>query len=160
VGLYLVTLLSIASVAWGYSSNGMTIQAIFMILIGMIWAFGQIKWTWIGSLGLVLVTIAAILGMLLNFPVMPMIAAILFAFIAWDLAEFNRRLKQAAQQDDVESLERRHFIRLGFILAAGAGVVVLTRIIRVRINFEVAALLVLAGVWGISLLVGRLRENE
>jgi hypothetical protein len=36
----------------------------------------------------------------------------------------------------------------------------LTRFIRVRFTFEIAALLVIVGVWGISLLVGRLRRSE
>jgi hypothetical protein len=136
----------------------MTYPAIILILAGITWVVGQIKWTWIGSLGFAMVTIAAVLGIFLNFPVMPNIAGIMFAFIAWDLAEFNSRLKQAAKHDDMKSIERRHLIRLGLILAASWGVVLLTRTIRVRFNFEVAALLVLAGVWGISLLVGRLQK--
>jgi hypothetical protein len=91
---------------------------------------------------------------------MPMITGIMFAFIAWDLVDFNNRLKRAGKLDDTKALESRHILRLGLILAAGWGVVLLTRIIRVRFNFEVSAFLVLAGVWGVSLLVGRLRNNE
>jgi hypothetical protein len=158
--LYLSTLLSVAIVAWGYFTHGMTYPAIILIVGGITWVVGQMKWTWIGSIGFAMVTITAVIGIFLDFPVMPIIAGIMFAFIAWDLAEFNSRLKQAAKHDDKKSIERRHFIRLGLILAAGWGVVLLTRTIRVRFNFEVAALLVLAGVWGISLLVGRLRRNE
>jgi hypothetical protein len=158
--LVMSALLSSILVAWGYYSNGLIIPAIILILIGIIWVFGQYKWVWFGSFGLMLVTIAAIAGIMLNFPVMPMITGIMFAFIAWDLVDFHNRLKRAGKLDDTKALESRHILRLGLILAAGWGVVLLTRIIRVRFNFEVSAFLVLAGVWGVSLLVGRLRNNE
>jgi len=158
--LVLSTLLSVAIVTWGYFANGLTNQTIILIVVGISWIFGQIKWAWFGSLGLTLMTLAAITGILLGFPVLPMIAGVMFAFIAWDLTDFNNRLKQAGKRDDTKGLESLHFSRLGLILAAGWGVVLLTRFIKVRFNFEVAALLVLVGVWGISLLVGRLRNNE
>jgi hypothetical protein len=97
---------------------------------------------------------------MLNFPIMPMITGIMFAFIAWDLGDFNNRLKRAGKLDDIKGLEGRHLLQLGLILVAGWGVVLLTRIIRVRFNFEVSTILILVGVWGVSLLVRRLRNNE
>ena len=159
-GLYLSISLSIALVAWGFYANGYTTQAVGFVIFGFAWIIGQIRWAWIASLGLAVVTFAAVMGIFYNLPISLMSAGALFAFIAWDLAEFHFRLKKAAKEDSIAMLERRHFARLGLILIVGCGVILITRFLRVRLNFEIAALLVLAGVWGISLLVGRLRRNE
>ncbi len=72
----------------------------------------------------------------------------------------NQRIKQGSEEDQLNRLTLNHFARLGLVLALGFGVVALTRFIRLRFNFEMAALLTLAGVWGLSLLVGRLRREE
>jgi hypothetical protein len=158
--LYLGAILSVVILVLEYFFQGMTYQTLALVVVGVVWVLGQIRWTWIGSLGMVFVTIAALAGVFLGLPVLPMISAIMFAFIAWDLSDFNGRLKLAAKQDDVRNLERNHLLRLGLVLGAGWGVVLLTRIIRVRFTFEIAALLALLGVWGISQLVGKLRRNE
>jgi hypothetical protein len=159
-GLYLSISLSVALVTWGFFAYGFATQALGLVIFGIAWIIGQIRWAWIASLGLSVVTLAAVLGIFYNLPISLMAGGALFAFIAWDLAEFHFRLKKAAKEDYIGAFEGRHFTRLGFILIAGFGVVLFSRFFRVRFNFEIAALLVLAGVWGISLLVGRLRRSE
>jgi hypothetical protein len=158
--LYLSISLSIAFVAWGFYINGFTAQAVGLVIFGLAWIIGQIKWAWIASLGLAVVTMAVVMGIFYNLPIWLMTGGALFAFIAWDLAEFHFRVKKAAKEDSIATLERLHFTRLGLILLVGCGIILLTRFLRVHINFEISALLVLAGVWGISLLVGRLRRDE
>jgi hypothetical protein len=158
--LYLSISLSVALLIWGFFANGFTTQALGLVIFGIAWIIGQIRWVWIASLGLAVVTLGAVLGIFYNLPVALMAGGVLFALIAWDLAEFHFRLKKAAKEDAIGTLERRHFTRLGLIIGLGCAIILFTRFLRVRFNFEVAALLILAGVWGISLLVGRLRRSE
>ena len=138
----------------------MVYPAIAIAVLGLLWLWGQVKWGWIGSVGMLLAVIAAVAGIFLGLSVSPMTSAVMFAFIAWDLTDFHGRLKLAAEQDDVGNFERNHLTRLGLVLAAGWGAVLLTGNIRVRFTFEIAVLLVLVGIWGMSQLVGRLRRDE
>lgn len=160
VGLFLSTFLSTAMLASGYFSVGMPVQAYGLMAVGVIWMFGQVRWTWVASIGLSVMTLAAALGLMYRLPMWLMVGGFLFALISWDLLEFNKRVKQGSDEDPLHRLTLDHFVRLGLVLILGFGVVALTRFIRLRFNFEMAALMTLAGVWGISLLVGRLRSRE
>jgi len=160
IGLFLCTFLSIAMMAFGYFGAGMFNQAIGLMAVGAVWMIGQIKWTWVASMGLSIMTLAAAIGLIYKLPMALMIGGFLFAFIAWDLMEFKSRVKQGSEEDQLNVLTMKHFARLGLVLALGFGVIALTRLIRLRFNFEVAALLTLAGVWGLSLLVGRMRRGN
>jgi len=159
VGLYLSLFLSVALLSWGFLANGFLYPALGLAAFGIAWALGQLKWAWIGSLGLAVITLAAVLGIFYNLPISLMAGGALFALTAWDLEEFHLRLKKASKEDDVNGIIRGHFVRLGMVLASGGGIILLAWFMRVRFNFEVAALLVLAGVWGISLLVRRLQRD-
>jgi hypothetical protein len=160
VGLFLCTFLSIALMAAGYSSAGMDIQTFGLVAVGLVWMIGQVRWTWVATIGLSLMTLAAALGMMYGLPMSWMVGGFLFALISWDLVEFRSRIKQGSEEDPLNRLALNHFIRLRLVLILGFGVLALTRFIRLRFNFEMAALLALVGVWGISLLVGRLRSRE
>jgi hypothetical protein len=160
IGLVLSTFLSIAMIAAGYLSGGMVNQAFGLIIIGLAWMAGQIKWKWVASIGLSIMTLAAALGLIYMLPTALMVGGFLFAFITWDLMEFKSRIKHGSHEDQLRILTSKHFIRLGLVLALGFAVVALTRFIRLRFNFEMAVLLTLVGVWGLSLLVGRLRREE
>jgi hypothetical protein len=159
-GLYICTLLSTAMIAAGFYGAGMINQTFGLVVFGLAWMAGQHKWIWIASLGLGVMTLAAVIGLLYHLPAPLMIGGFLCAFIAWDLSDFNSRVKLASKDDDHGRLTQLHILRLGMVIGVGFGVAVLTRYIRVRFNFEIAALLILAGVWGLSVLVGRLRRGE
>ena len=160
IGLFLCTVLSIAMMAFGYFGAGMINQAIGLMAVGAVWMIGQTKWTWVASTGLSIMTLAAAIGLIYKLPMALMIGGFLLAFIAWDLMEFKSRVKQGSEEDQPNVLTMKHFARMGLVLALGFGVIALTRFIRLRFNFEVAALLTLAGVWGLSLLVGRMRRGN
>jgi len=160
VCLVLSASISIGLIAWGYSSINLIAQAVLLVILGIAWIYGLFWKDWASSLGLVLMTLAAIIGVFHGLSILLVAASFLFAFVAWDLSEFYSRLNQAARVDPMGSLERGHLYRLGFVLVSGFGFAALTRFIRLRFSFEVAAILVLAGIWGISLLVGRLRRAE
>ncbi len=89
VSLFLSTFLSIAVMAAGYFSAGMEIQAFGLMGVGVVWMLGQIKWTWVASIGLSIITLAAALGFFYELPMWLMVAGFLFAFMAWDLVEFK-----------------------------------------------------------------------
>lgn len=158
--LYICVFLSTAMIAAGFYGAGMIYQTFGLIVFGLAWMAGQRKWTWVASLGLGVMTLAAVIGLLYNLPAPMMIGGFLCAFIAWDLSGFNSRVKLAAKDDNHGRLAQLHLLRLGMVIGAGFGVVMLTRTIRVHFDFEMAALLIIAGVWGLSVLVGRLRRSE
>jgi hypothetical protein len=158
--LYLSISLSVILTSLGFFSEGFINPALGLMVFGVVWIIVQNKWVWIASVGISVMAIAAIVGVYFNLSTLFTAGGALFAFIAWDLAEFNSRLRRASKEDDVRGLSKSHFYRLGGILLAAIAFLMLTRFIRVRFTFEIAALLVIVGVWGISLLVGRLRRSE
>jgi hypothetical protein len=158
--LIVSALLSTFLLAWALVAEEWIYPAIALALLGIAWTLAQFKWRWVSSLGFALITLLVILGVIFNLSALLLASAEVSAFIAWDLAEFFNRVRQASPKDDIGKLEQKHFTRLGLVLVAGVGSALLVRLVKVRFSFEVGALLVLAGIWGVSILVGRMRRNE
>jgi hypothetical protein len=159
-GLTICTLLSTGMIAVGYYGAGMINQTFGLIVLGLAWMAGQHKWAWVASLGMIFMTLASAIGLLYNLPAVLMVGGFLFSFIAWDFSDFNSRVRLASKDENHGRLTKLHILRLGLVIVVGFGIVMLTRYIRLRFNFEIAALLIIAGVWGLSVLVGRLRRGE
>lgn len=158
--LIVSALLSTLLLAYALFADGLIYPAIALAILGIAWTLAQLKWRWVSSLGFALITLLIILGVIFNLSALLLASAEVSAYIAWDLAEFYSRVRQASPKDDIRKLEQRHFTRLGLVLAAGIGAALMVRLVKVRFSFEVGVLLVLSGIWGVSFLVGRLRRNE
>ena len=82
------------------------------------------------------------------------------ALAAWDLTDFEQRLDLAARPAERPALERTHLTRLGVVLLIG---LVLSeaalRLTGVRVNFEWAVVFIFIGAWGLTMLIGWLRER-
>jgi hypothetical protein len=160
IGLVLSILLGSASLAIGYSQGGAPAYSIWFLMLGGLWLLTHVrKWYWFSSIALLGILAAAAFGVWSEFPVVWMLLGALGGLLGWDLSDFARRLSYASPMDDTRSLERLHLERVGIVAALGFGLAVLSVVIRVeRLAFEVAVVLVLLAVLGLTRLVIGLRR--
>ncbi len=79
-----------------------------------------------------------------------------FAFLATDLTDFDARLRFAAPEDDVPSLERRHMLRLLSVTLVGGAFSVLALGTHVVIPFGWVLIVTILAIGGITLTIRRL----
>jgi hypothetical protein len=161
--LSLFTLIGAASafLAWDWAAGGFALVAVLIATGGLLWILAETRgWRPAANLGFLLGALAAGAGEWYRLPPAPLLLALVLTLAAWDLADFSRRLASAAKEDDIPALERRHFARLGLVLALGAGLGWAALNLRsVRFKFEIAAVLALLGTWGLTQLILRLRKT-
>lgn len=160
VGFILSVILGTGSLAYGYSQMGLTNPTRWLVLLGILWLLAHWrKYYWFSSLALFIIIVAAAYGVWVEFPTMWMLLGALGGLLGWDLSDFARRLSYAASTDDVVGMERRHLARVGIVATLGFGLALLSLYIRInRLAFEVAVLLVLLAVLGLTRLVIGLRK--
>jgi hypothetical protein len=112
------------------------------------------------SLALVLVVLAAAIGLWRKLDLSLALLAVFCTLAAWDLDSFSRRLSFASAEDNPTLLERQHLLRLSLILLLAAGISYLSISIHVESSFEWSAILVIATFTGIGALVSWLRHRE
>jgi hypothetical protein len=161
---FLTQLLSIAlgvsSLAWAYYSSGLTAPARWLLILGAVWLVAAWRrWRWFAAPGLFVLVAAAGLGLWIGLPFGWMIAGALGGLFAWDLTDFERRLRQAAPGDDRGGLEARHLARLGLVALAGLGSASVAMAVRLQFSFEWALLLGIVAAAGFLQLAGWLRSR-
>jgi hypothetical protein len=158
--LVLSILLGSVSLAIGYSLAGASAYSLWFLMLGGLWLFTHVrKWYWFSSIALLIIVFAAAYGVWSEFPVVWMLLGALGGLLGWDLSDFARRLSYASPMDDTRGLERLHLERVGIVAALGFGLAILSVVIRVeRLAFEVAVVLVLLAVLGLTRLVIGLRR--
>ena len=156
----LSVILGTGSLAYGYLQMGLTNQTRWFVFLGILWLVAQWrKYYWFSSLALFVIIIAAAFGVWVEFPTIWMLLGALGGLLGWDLSDFARRLSYAASTDDVAGMERRHLARVGIVAVLGLGLALLSLYIRInRLAFEVAVVLVLLAVLGLTRLVIGLRR--
>ena len=160
VAMVLSIIVGIISLAYGYSQEGFSDYALWIVLLGIVWVLAHWRRLyWFSSIALFLMTFAAGFGVWQEFPLIWMILGALGGLLGWDLSDFARRLRYAAPTDDIEGMERRHLARVGVVAALGLGLAYLSAVIQVRrLAFEVAVGLILFAALGLARLVLRLRK--
>ena len=160
IAMTLSIILGIASLAYGYSQADLASPARWIVLLGILWLGAQWRRVyWFSSVAFFLVIVAAAFGVWREFPPVWMLLGALGGLLGWDLSDFARRLRYAAPEDDVETLERRHLARVGVVAVLGLGLAYLSAVIQVRrLAFEVAVALILFAALGVTRLVVRLRR--
>lgn len=152
--------LATGSLALGYFSSGYWIGGLSAIAVGAIWYSGwQQDLTWPASLGLIYSIGSAGLGVLLGLSQIWMVVAVVAALSAWDLDYFSRRLRTARRVENASALEMRHLFRLALVDGAAilfAGTALLA---RVNFSFGIAFLAGLLAIYGLSRLIGYLRQE-
>lgn len=160
IAMIISILAGTGSLAIGYSQMGLGGPARWFLVMGVLWlASHWRRWHWFSSLGLLVAVGAAAYGVWREFPMIWMLLGALGGLLGWDLSDFARRLGFAAPMDDTSGLERRHLERVGIVAALGMGLALLSLFIRInRLAFEVAVILVLLAVLGLTRLVIGLRK--
>jgi hypothetical protein len=120
ISLIISILASIGSFAWGYWQAGFESTAQWMLAFGAFWLFAHWqKWRWVASVWVVLAVLLGIVSVWWNVTFGWVLSGAMFAVFAWDLTEFQEKLKQLPPREDARGMTRRHLLRIG-LLAKGA----------------------------------------
>jgi hypothetical protein len=142
----------------GYTQSRLIPAAVGCFVIGLFWIYSERRgWHWVAPAGLFVFVIAAGAGVWIRLPPILMALSVLGSLMAWDLAGFSRRSKDAAPEDDLRSLEKSHLLQLASLGAAGLVLILAAMLINLRISFGWMFLLVLAAMFGIMQMVRRYR---
>lgn len=147
-------ILSVGLLTAGYSINNSKWLAVGILVLGINWIIGLMRsWKWSLPAGLFLTFGISTVGLSMNFQPAYMLAGAIFAFLAWDLAEFAGRLRLAAKEDGTSVLERTHIKRVTAIMFIGGGMCALASLVKIKITFEWMVFIMLFGVWGIGQMI-------
>lgn len=160
VAMVLSIIMGIISLAYGYSLEGFSEYALWIVLMGSVWVLAHWRRLyWFSSVAMLLMLFAAGFGVWQNFSLMWMFLGALGGLLGWDLSDFTRRLRFAAPTDDIVGMERRHLARVGVVAAMGLGLAYISNALQIRrLAFEVAVGLILLTALGLTRLVIRLRK--
>ena len=158
---YISLVVGIGSLASGYLAEGFAASAYWILSLGAVWLFAEIRRArWVASLGFLACVTAAGYGLWIDLSPGWMLAGAFGALIVWDLSDFQRRVQDAAPEDEVAGLVRRHLLRLAIVTAVGLGFSLAGMFFRMRFSFEWAAFLAILSALGVTYLVGRIRRGE
>ncbi len=144
-----------------YYNSSLAPVAIGCFVVGLFWLFSRWRrWAWVASLGLVIFVGAAVLGLWIGLSPILMTCSVLGGLLAWDLADFSRRLYRAAPEDDLRKLENKHLVRLVILGVIGLSLSLVAMYLNLRISFGWMFLLAFAALLGLMQLVKRLRRGE
>jgi hypothetical protein len=159
--LYVSLAVGTLSLAWGYQTGGFSKAVIWILVCGGIWALAQARrWLWVPSVGFLAAVTLAGFGLWMSLPGGWMLAGALGALLAWDLSDFERRLRTAAPGDDTAGLERRHLLRLTIIAGLAFLFSLFGMLSRLEFSFEIIAFLTLLAALGLTQLIGRMRRRD
>ncbi|MGA2489422.1 MAG: hypothetical protein ABSF99_04440 [Anaerolineales bacterium] len=79
--------------------------------------------------------------------------------MAWDLADFSRRLQDAAPDDDLQKLENNHLVRLASLGTISLALTLTALLLHLRISFGWMMLLTVVAIFGMMQLVNRVRRG-
>ena len=153
--------LDTAALAWGYQSAGFSSISLGSLALGVLWLIATWrKKGWAAAVGLFATVVAAGLGVLVGVPPGWMLAATLFALIAWDLTRFRERLTLAFFEDDLAGLERRHLLRLSILAMTALLLSSIPMVITLKISFEWILLLAMVSAIGIAQIVRWIKSTK
>ncbi|HNN13614.1 MAG TPA: hypothetical protein PKL78_08655 [Anaerolineales bacterium] len=136
--LYVSILYSAGSLAWGYLSYAGNGAVVFWIVtFGIFWlAAAWKRWRWVSTIGIVLALPLAVIGLWLNIVAGWMFGGAIFALLAWDLTEFQRKMKFMPAREDIRGMERRHLMRISLVTLIGLGLASIFMLLRGQIDTE------------------------
>ena len=144
----------------GWFLVGSVPGGIISLILGGLWAFAawrQLRWA--SLFGFVFYVLVAILGLWLGMPAWSALVGVVAALLAWDLDHFNRRMSLTPNSPDRIQLERRHLLRLSWVIIPAVAVNFFTYNFSFDLTIGWAILLSLLAVGGIRMLIYRVRSN-
>jgi hypothetical protein len=161
LALFTSMVLSVGSLYWGYLQAGFEPALPWILIIGILWIIAQWQhWSWFSSVVLLLFVCFSAFGLMLGYDLGWMLAGSIFALFAWDMTDFRRRLRFAAEDDDLHGMERRHLARLTLLTLGGLLLVTIALLTQVKITFEWAVLLVVFVLFGLIQLISWFRRQN
>jgi hypothetical protein len=152
-------LVSITPLIAGYIQFNLLGVAIGCIAIGMLWLLSEWRgWAWMAPAGLFVFGSAAGAGVLLGLSPFLMALSVLGSLSAWDLAGFSRRLRSAAAEDRLQSLKKKHLVRLASLGVISLALMMGALLIHLKISFGWMFILALVVILGLMQMVNRYRS--
>ena len=109
-------IISTGSFAWGYWISGYEEAARWIIAFGVFGLAAQWrKWKWFSALAVFVSLPLAIYGIWFEFSPGWIFNGMIFSLFAWDLTEFQKKIKLLSPREDVNGMTRRHLLRIGFL---------------------------------------------
>lgn len=160
IAFYISLVISVGTLAWGFYEAGLNRAALGILGFGLLWLLACLRrWRWFTALGLFVTILTAAAGLWLGLAPGWMLVGAMGGLLAWDLDDFIRRLRLAAEVDDLTGLEHRHLIRLMILAVAGLTLASAAMYLRLRFTFAWAFFLVLVVALGVTRLVTWLRRG-
>jgi hypothetical protein len=149
------------ALAWAYHQADLPNLFWSSLALGALWTWGlsQHKRR-IPVFGLVAITLLSVIAIYKEIPFGWSFAAALSGLLSYDLSNFRERLRFASPTEDLQLIQRVHLTRLSLMTFLGIALSSVAMLWQAEFTFEWAVFLMLAGIWGISLLVGWVRKNE
>jgi len=158
--LFCCIALGAGSLAVGFIFNGSIFLGGLSLVLGAVWAYAQQHdWDWLSLAWLGLAVFAGVCGIMLEANVGWMLSGVTFSLLAWDLAEFQKRLGLVYVKSDAASMEKRHISRLGILVAATAGFFLLTIFIQLKVGLALVIFLAFVLALGLVQLYFRFISN-
>lgn len=88
------------------------------------------------------------------------LAGMILALLAWDLGAFETRLGGLLDKSEVFKMEVAHLTRLAVVVGIGLAGAIISTQLRIELSLGSALIFSLIGLWGMSVLVYRLRSRE
>jgi hypothetical protein len=150
----------LGSLAWSYAGAGQGTVVLVLLPFGVVWIYAVWRrWIWVSILGIFLTLSLAAYGLWIDLSTGWMVAGALGGLMAWDLADFMRRLRNVSRTEDVAALGRRHLARLTIVAVLGLLLSSIAMLVRLEFTFEWMVLLTLIAVLGISQMIAWLRRG-
>ncbi|HOT93390.1 MAG TPA: hypothetical protein PLJ78_17315 [Anaerolineae bacterium] len=155
------TFIAAGALALGYALNAQPLIALFFVALGLLWLVAQrYKWLPAASLGLLGVTIGAVLGTWYGVKSGWLLVSVTAGLAAWDLHHFIQHLQTSENPENVRALERAHVWRLGGVVGVGLLLGTLALTIRLTLRFGVILILMWLAFFGLSRLIHYLRQES
>ena len=153
--------MGILGLAFAYQQADLTNYAWAAVSIGTLWTWGLLQFKkQIPRFGIVLLSLLSVIALFNEIPFAWAFAGALGALLSYDLSNFRQRLRYISPTEDIKLLQRVHLTRLSIITLLGLALSTITIFWQAEFTFEWGVFLMLAGVWGVSLLVGWVRRSE
>ena len=108
------------SFAWGYWQAGLEGISNWMIMFGIAWlASDRLKWRWFPTVAMFLSLLLAAFGVWFKFHPGWMFSGAAFALIAYDLGEFQLRLRSMPAREDIPGRTWRRVLRVSILAGLG-----------------------------------------
>jgi len=152
--------LATAFLVAGYALGGRSIGVLPLLALAALWLTGRHRgWQWVDSAGLLGCSGAAAAGMGMGLGAGWMLAGLVAALSAWDLAAFAAWLQGVEPADKAKPLVRRHLGQLLIIDAVGLLLAGVALQLRLRLSLALMLLLGLVLILGVSRAVSFLRRE-